>query len=313
MVVRFFWTTLFLLACGPKHAPESNPEPSKVLVSKYVLYLEAVKGVQDEHGAVDADECDSLQRSGLICAAGGRLDLGSFRDPSKPGRFYRRPVAYPECFASGGSKSTISADQLYGVFWCAWRTRNLEIAEAIWDYGQPRDWLMGDDNVGGLSTRLNPHQVATLASLIHVLGGADHSERLYHPAIWVGCSGFVCALQAYEILLRAELEGKITSSDKAALKYAAERNPNNILSQYAWGLFNGNQDRTVSLLMDDPRYPSDRLPDSSTVCDAWPVQRDDSDLGLKPCSEQERKHSGGDFLFVSSLLLAPRHAVHVLD
>lgn len=277
--------------------------PSEALLSKFSLYLNAVKDRQDAHGAIDTEECDSLQRSGLICASGGRLDLGSFADSDKPGRFYRRPKSYAECFASGASKSTISADQLYGAFWCAWRQKDLRALEAIWDYGEPRDWLMGDDNFSGLSTRLNPHQVATLASVIHRLGGRDHPERSYHPSFWVSCSGFVCALQIYEILLRAEVEGRITGSDRQALKSAAERQQNSILAQYAWGLFNGNQDRTLSLLLDDPRYPDDRLPTSAEVCDAWPVQRDDSDAGLKPCPEQAKKHSGGDFLFVASLLL----------
>jgi hypothetical protein len=295
---------LLLSACGVKHGPTNDPATSVDLDAKVALYSEQLKTVQDQWGAVDTYECNSLQRSGLICAAGAGkpVNLRSFEDGEKPGRFYRRPTAYPECHSAGESRSTISPDDLLGAFWCAWRTQDLAVAQSLWAYGKRRDWFMGDDRIGGLHTRLRAGEVATLAQLVKTLGGSDYPDR-HGPAVWGNCEGFVCALQAYEILLRLELYGSVSAHARERIRHGAERQKTNPLLQFAWHLLSdGDQSETRRLLLELPRYPSDHLPTSDEICGPWSLERDDDSDSLRPCPGAGKIHSGGDLLFVAHLL-----------
>jgi hypothetical protein len=161
---------------------------------------------------------------------------------------------------------------------------------------------MGDDRVGGAHTVLNPNMVATLARLDKRLGGESHAEENF-PQHFGKCEGFECQLLVLQVLLRAELFGSINSGHLESLKYAADRQKTNPLAQFALHAFtDGDQSSTTDLLMNLPRYPANHLPTSADVCDPWPVQRDDDSESLKPCPEEGRRHSGGDFLFVAWLL-----------
>lgn len=298
---------LALLGCG-RHEP-SRSQPALSLQAKAELYSHLVTQVQDENGFVDTYQCNAVQRSALLGASGfGRhVRLRSAFDPSVPGRMYRRPTSYPECFANGESRSTVSPDEFLGAFHLIWRNRDLALAEEIWDYGQRRGWTMGDDRIGGAHTLMKPRQVSLLASLIKRLGGRDHNERHYHAPSYGQCEGFECALQIYEVTLRGEIEGSLTNAERGALKQAADRQKSNPLAQAAWHLYSdGDQSEATRLLMELPRYPNDRLPSSQDVCDPWPVQRDDDSSSLNPCQEEKRVHSGGDWLFTYSLIASQR-------
>lgn len=296
-------TTFVVIGCGVKHRAESDPVVDDALDTKVVVYRELIKTRQDNDGFVDTYQCNSLQRSGLAAAAGLPVRLSAAEEPVHPGRFFRRPTTYAECFGAKESRSTISPDDLLGLFWGAHTTRDLALLERVWAYGSSRTWFMGDDDAGGVHTLLKPRQVALLAAVIHKLGGKDHVERRYHAPGYAQCQGYECALQVYEITLRGEVEGGLTNAERGALKQAADRQRENPLTQAAYHLYtDGEQSIARDLLLRLPRYPADHLPASADVCDPWPVQRDDDDASLSPCPSEHRTHSGGDFLFTYRLI-----------
>jgi hypothetical protein len=300
LVAMVFYVWL-MSGCG--RTKPHDPEPTAALDQKRAVYLAQIPSVQDQHGFVDTDECDSLMHSALIGATGGvHVDVMAAEDPAVPGRFYRRPVSYPECHAAGASRSTISRDMLLGVFWYAWARRDLAMVERIWDYGKGRNWVMGEDRIGGNHTIMTPVLIGTLAKLIERLGGASHSEQ-GNPAFFGGCEGYECQLAILQILLRGELWGGISDHARGVLNAAAARQRTNPLAQFAKAAYgDGNQDETVRLMLELPRYPSNHLPTSADVCDRWPMQRDDDGSSMTPCPENNHVHSGGDWLFVAWLL-----------
>src|SRR5688500_2615149 len=89
-----------LIGCG-SNKPHASAVSSEPLDAKRQVYLAALPSVQDEHGFVDVDQCDSLQHSALIGATGVRVDVKAAMDPSISGRYYRRPFPhYPECHSA---------------------------------------------------------------------------------------------------------------------------------------------------------------------------------------------------------------------
>jgi hypothetical protein len=74
-------------------------------------------------------------------------------------------------------------------------------------------------------------------------------------------------------------------------------NPNNPLHQF----LDGNEDRAIDILLNT--FPNDRLPTSSDWCTDWYLSESPDGAGLVPCPERNRIHSGGDFLFITRLIL----------
>ena len=97
----------------------------KHLLLRYSTYSQLVTDQQDSYGFLHVDRCDSTLWSGLLGAAGVPVDLTAARDSS--GAWYRRPLSYAECYDCGGSKSTVSRDQLLGVLWWAWRSQRADV------------------------------------------------------------------------------------------------------------------------------------------------------------------------------------------
>lgn len=293
---------VLIAGCGflsPKDK-EDKPDLSGIKI-KYDTYASLITKHQDSNGFVEVDKCDSLLFSGLISATGIRVNLTAAEE--KPGRWLRRPTDYPECWENGESRSTISRDMLLGVYWHAWRAKDLALLERLREYGESRNWFMGDDSIGGLHTVLNPPMIGLLNDMIEKLGG---EKRVFTWRISPSeaCSGFECHLQMLQLLLYYEIHGQIPSPTVKAIVTIANRNPSNILYSYMKYFFTGTSLKPViDLMLKTKRYPSSALPSSAEVCESWPVQREDGDKGLKPCPERNEIHSGGDWLFVANLLL----------
>lgn len=285
--MRVLLLALFLLGCGSEAKVPAAVQDTDLerLIS---VYFHDISQVQDEHGFIYTDECDSLLFTALAGTVLDTVDIRAARESN--GRWHRRPTK--DCYPDH-SKSTISRDMLLGVMWYAYAHDDLELVENMWAYGSQRSWIMGD----GLRSRvqLTPGLVATLAQLIKYLGGADHVERHIPTIGWARVGDFEAHLQVLHILLRLRVYGNIDVQAEQRLQEHAERQPSNALFRYAAG----DVSEAASLLK--AQFPMDRLPTSEDHCARWLYERDEGD-DWKPCSKGE-KHSGGEVLFVGALLL----------
>lgn len=301
--MRWLLLCLLLVGCGwlPRQRHESHRTHSDVSLLRDTAeeYKILLPTIQDADGFVYTDHCDSVLFSGLVGAAGVPVKLTAAEDPDKFGRWYRRPTAYPECWATGNSRSTISRDMLLGVVWWAWSNDDLLTLERLWDYGESRSWFMGDDDVGGFHTVLNPTMIRLLAQSIYVLGGDNHEWARLLPYDWSGDkTDFEAHLKVLQILLAGELEGGIDDDALGALAAQATRQPSNPLFQAAYHKYtDGNYDSAASLLLNPAHWPADRLPTSAEHCSYWPTERDDGS-DWQPCPADAHTHSGGELLFI---------------
>ena len=293
---------LLLTACGKPEKPPVDGHPDSELSAKRDLYGSLLPSVSDAHGFIETDKCDSLIVSSLLGALG--LPVTVEAAELEPGRWLRRPTSYPECYASGGSRSTISRDMLLGVMWWAWRAKRLDVAQDLWSYGTSRDWFMGEGRMGGTDTWFVP-LVPLLARLIHALGGESHEARLFPIASEKNRhTGFAAHLQVLQLLLDGELSGGLSEDAVRSLKWQYERQPRNPLFSAAYYRFSGDEgarEASTSALKDERLFPANRLPTSADRCDGWIIERDEDDEDWAPCGEG-RTHSGGDFLLSEAVL-----------
>jgi hypothetical protein len=187
---------------------------------------------------------------------------------------------------------------LVGVLWFSWATRDLEMAERLWDFWESRNWKLGDsDHAIEPMSRIygTPTLQLTLAEVIYRLGGANHSIRQL-PLIRVAggnLTGFRKHLEILDILLWGQMTGGYTGQELTTLDTYALRYPSDALVQLAVGNY-GKADELLRL-----HHPEHRLPTSADMCSPMAYERDT----LEACPEQGRIHAPIHFLFVSRILL----------
>lgn len=295
-----------LIGCGPRHDAREETTSSELaerLAAKESLYRDWMAQHAGPDGFIEHGRCDSTLFSGLVAAVGAPINMEAARAGN--GQWYRRSLALPECYATGQSKSTISRDMLVGVLWWGWRTKNLSAMEQLYRYGQDHDWIMGQ----GLASRtlMSPGLRATLAEVIYRLGGTNHTVARSIPQFFSeDNTDFPAHLDVLHILLRGELWGGITDSEREVIQAQVERNPLNPLFQYAWHRYtDGDQDVAITLLLDETYWPADGLPTGADRCTAWLPQRDQGP-DWAPCQNETdaaEVYSGGDLVFVAGLIL----------
>jgi hypothetical protein len=263
---------------------------------KFNKYLELIKSKQDVNGFIETDKCDSLLFSGLVgCVPGVKVILETAR--SGGGRWFRRPVHYySECYSCGESKSTISRDMLLGVAWYAYFNKRLDISEGVINYALSHLCVMGK---GPLSrTFMTPSLLATFAWVSYKLGGPSRPWLRWIPEDFnAKLSGYQAHLQALHVMLRQLVTGKTTLRQEVTLNRLRREHPKNPLM---W--VNARDDASniwlYALLSDDTVWPNGELPNSwMHRKDSWVVQRDDGP-DWRPSTEDNKVHSGGDYLFV---------------
>lgn len=194
--------------------------------------------------------------------------------------------------------STISRDMLTGLAWYAWHNKKLDISEQVISYALKNWGMMGEGDI----TRINilPGMFSTFCWISYKLGGPSRAWARWIPGDTgnKGLIGYQAHLQVLHILLRKELEGRISSNNKKALQAHAAREPKNPLFQHSVG----ENDKAIEILSDVSLWPEDRLPNSKDRKEPWILQRDHG-KDWKPCMEkEEHTHSGGDFIFVYYLI-----------
>jgi hypothetical protein len=269
-----------------------RPKSDSSKLSIEDVYINLIKDKQDADGFIDTNHCDALLHTGLLSVQSIDVNLNA---AELNGQWFRRPLSYPECYTEGKSRSTISRDMLLGVLWYAVANNDLDTLERMWDYGTSHAWIMGNNE----HTIMNPNMISLLARSIKYLNGEDYKARHLPMVYPTNCEGYVCHLAALQIALNGHIFGQINSYERDYLINIANKNPNNILYAALKAKYTDGDYRQVHRLLS--RYPTTRLPNNTDWCDDWPVQRDDNDIGLKPCTE-DKQHSGGEVLFVLWLM-----------
>lgn len=264
-----------------------------LLKNKFDKYIKLLPSVQDKHGFIYSDECDSLLFSGLIgCVPEIKVDIEAAFDSDKQ-TWQRRPIENP-CYPCG-SKSSISRDMLLGLAWYAWFNKRLDISEQVIKYALSHWLVMGE----GLKSRtiLMPGLLATYAEISYRLGGPNRWWLRYCPQIEsTSMTGYQAHLSILHVLLRKELTGNSSSLYKRTVKAQYERQPNNPLYAYAAG----DIDKAVQLLSDERYWPSDRLPTERDREANWLFQRDEGEAWLPGYGN--KVYSGGDYIFLTYLI-----------
>ncbi len=302
---RLFFAIVLFLACGRHETRdiELSSDLRGALAAKVALYKSLLPEVQDANGFVATDKCDALLHSALV---GVTVPVALEVAQLEPGRWFRRPLNYDECFAAGASRSTISRDMLLGVIWWAWKNGRLDVLEDLRSYGQAHDWIMGEaDSVETTVSRtyLTPAFRGTLCRTARKMGGADHGD-CYIPQVYPeSLTDFEAHLQVLTILLEAEITGSLGSGAYGALQAQIARQPNNPLFHAALSRFQKGDHANIaaSLLLNSPTWPADRLPDSNSACNPWPIMHDYG-TDYEPCPERVERYSGGDLLFTAYVL-----------
>lgn len=287
---------LSLIGCGRDRSPaRDTTSPTEDLRAQYYLY----HSLAPRDWAV-SDKCDALLFASLLqvgLSEPGNIEFAQ----SEPGRWHRKPG--PEFAAS--CSSDISRDMFTGLFVWIWEFRRLDLAEAIWEYGSSNNWKMGDErNFDEHFDRVyfRPGTVALLAELIYSMGGEDHWERQVLAVTPLSVEpGFQSHLSLLQLHLRGEMHDGLTEAELATLKQILTHMDGNPLAHALLHKYtDGDQSRATELLLST--WPSDRLPTGRNWSEEWRTQRSDDDSGLLP-GDSDSPHSGGDFLFVSRIIL----------
>lgn len=288
--------SLCLVGCGTIPPAKRIESPPRVtLESQHAFYKSIVQRGWD-HWTVDPDECDALLFMSLTHVGLADTEAPIEEAELEPGRFARRPDV-EQC------STTISRDMLTGLFLYIQHYRRLDMAERIWEYGQNHNWIMGTSKTveGMAAVYLSPNMIGWLARIIYYLGSVDHPERKL-PALYFDTPGYANHLNMLQIWGEAQLAGGIGRLELSLLEKIITASPKNALAQALYHKYtDGDQRVATGMLLST--YPADRLPTRGDWCEEWRPQRADGDSGFQSCTPPERQHSGGDFLFVSSIVL----------
>lgn len=302
-MLRLLILVLCISACGRSGQKEADGyHTSAELQERYRAIQAASHEVQDSFGFVETEKCDSILMSSLAAVGRGeRIDLASARDSA--GQWYRRPLFYDECYASGGSKSTISRDMFTGIFFYLFRTQDLDALRGIQKYGKEHSWVMGQ----GVITRtpLGFGLQGLLAGMIRKLEGGEAYDKFdLQPAWGINLTDFEAHLQILSVLMYGEVYGFIPDTAKKQVKIQHSRQPKNPLFALASAKWvDGDYAAAEQALLNGP-WPSDRLGTQLDYCTPWVIERDFGPNWF-PCEQvtESKRYSGGDWLFVARLLM----------
>jgi len=286
---------IFIISCGTL-IPEGKPKVdyTSILQTRYDSYVDRIDSFRDIDGFVDVGHCDSLLFSGLL---GTALSVNLEAAEERDGRWLRRPVAYPECYENGKSRSTISRDGLMGVMHWAYSNKRVDVLERIWEYGEARDWFMGDGRLKGADTYFNVQYRGLLAHLLYALGGSEHPYYMALAGVGSPCETYTCHLQVLYLDLLGQAKGGLSQSQVDTLVTTSEKYPDNPYFKYMAAKYtNGDIAPVVDMLLS--LYPAS----GPTQCEFWPIQQNGENYWRK-CKGAAIKNVGADFLFLANKIM----------
>lgn len=203
-----------MLSCG---RPGNEHTDNRTVSTESIEKIEHTIAVsQDEWGFVETTHCDSTFLSGLISLL-REVDMRAAE--VNPGQWYRRPVDYPECWAAGESRSTISRDPLLMVMVWSWYQKDWRTLEDMHQFAEDHFLKMGDGRNGGADTIMNSNLMSLLAEMIFQLGGPNHiiSRQLGASFGVTDDPGefYINRLTAIQIIMRKNLYGVVSGQTEA--------------------------------------------------------------------------------------------------
>lgn len=298
------FTTISCANTGDVPKQEQSISVSDKIIAKRDLYLELIKEVQDEHGFIDSIECDSLLWTSLAQYSGvGGIDLLAARN-EETGQWFRTPSK--DCHDKylrgetgfGNSKSDISKDMFTGLFWAAaGGFVSKEVMVETWKYGKKNNWVMGRGPYSRTWLSIN------LQNTLAILTNKPKSEL---PEIWhfINDSYSDVHITIVHILLRGQLEGKISKKMFNYLEDAYKEWPDNGFFAFALSLYKEGIDYShmIEKLNDEHFFPSNRLPTTEDRCSNYIWGDREHDYDACPPEDKYRVWSGVDLLFIAKLL-----------
>lgn len=265
----------------------------KELKKRSLLYRSNLSKHQDTFGFIEFEHCDSTLFSGLLgCHKFVDVNLIAARN-QKTKQWFRRPLEYDECWASGKSRSTISRDMLLGVMAWSFFNNRSDVLQDIYRYAKRNFWRMGQGRYHGADTLMNPDYMSLLARLIYKMTGVSHWIRYWPLSVDQHASGYQAHLQCVYLILAFQANGYLNGDQLSAIEKMYNADQTNLLKTILYYKTFGHD---IVLDFNWHHYPSSRNPSSRDRSEPWAIQRSEGDQGLKP-SPNCRIHSGGDLIF----------------
>lgn len=247
----------------------TSPGRASELESEYNRRLALYTGrTLATQGWPSDSDCDGTKWAGEACAGGAAVAIA--RAEYSPGEIHRRPGT--ACWNAGqgdvGSKTTVSRDILEPYMACLWRTGDLAGLQRLADYGEARDWLMGEPPVDP-RVYLGTNLIGLLGRMIYALSLGDddrYYRRLFkiYPevtedyeqelqALGIQLQGEVTEeLRALELDPSLEVQALLDINDQmlARLEGLARADPDNAYFHAVLGVYTGDLARATELLLD---------------------------------------------------------------
>ena len=217
----------FLLSCSnlkkdnEPNEPVVTKERIDALKKKQADYCQWSKERYQYRGYVHS-KCDGLLFTSLHSIACEYVNIDPFQKSS--GLWKRSPTH--DCFSTGGSRTGVSGDMLYGVLLHAWQYDRTDIIADLIDYGEANDWDMCGGEHESETWRIGRCVVKPgLKSTIYLVGNAlglpcDKKCRLARsvPLAWnPHAKDFEAHLVQLSFLLRGLAEGALNDNQIAQL------------------------------------------------------------------------------------------------
>lgn len=268
-----------------------------MLQQKYSNYINLIKEQQDKFGFIDSDHCDSLLFTGLVGIDNKVvMNIEAAQDPNSK-LWFRRPLDRP-CYPDH-SKSTISRDMTLGLLYYCYFNKRADLVQELLNTIIKNKFIIG--KAVDLKTTIGrclitPTLLSTIALLNYKLGNKSSYNifRFIPVSFNKNVTGFEAHLQVLHAYLRDTLNN--SNNYKDIYKHHYSRQPNNAF----FALASGDLDFAVSSLLNEQYWPLNRLPTERDRSEGWLFQRDYGKDWLP--SEGDKVHSGGDFIFLYSLL-----------
>jgi hypothetical protein len=292
---------LFLHCCKRENEAHETTANSERLAAKKQLYCDLSADLIAKRNYV-VGKCDGLLFASLRGIGCGDTDISEFQD--QDGRWFRdREHA---CFVPDSleneSDSSISKDMILGAMSHMWYSENTEQIDKTIAYGQSHDWVMGqakDDETLASKCLLSP----TLVSILIDIQKKNGSLRASVSTDAIGINtGFRAHLDVIHILLSGSVYNGLTDSEVQTLKAQADRQPHNALYQAAAAFYDdGDQTKAQELLLDESRFPADKLPTSKEFCSDYLWTDDEGPNDWDPCPDRDEVYDGTDFIVAATV------------
>jgi hypothetical protein len=191
---------------------------------------------------------------------------------------------------------------LLGILWFAYFNKRVDIIENVIKYALSHWFVMGDGDI--TRTFLTPNLLSTYAIACKKLGGKNYWGLTWLPTLESRMTGFQAHLTVLHVLLRG-IMGIKKDSNLSILKYQMDRVPRNALFNFAYHYFTDKDYyQTMSLLLEETWFPSNRLPTNYDRNLRWMFEHDYTPNNIDPADGEVQTWSGGDFIFLANLILS---------